>query len=193
MGARGTVNPTAMTPKSQRTRARRRRLQAQGLCIVCGRPRRPGNKNYCQVHRDYHLQYQKAHSDRAAAYARARARHLADRQAHPHTCQWCLQPIDPERWPLRRKYHPACRTARDRALAAHPVNPASHRKAVRAWQARKRAAGCCASCGKPRGPDGTTSLCRACADTRRLRDTQRRTGAPRPRSGAGGSRASGGA
>jgi len=156
----------ARARKREQTRARQQRLRAQGRCIICGQPRRPGNRNYCEGHRTYYLRYHRAHTDQAAAYARVRAKRLAERQAHPNICEWCAQPIDPAQWPLRRKYHPACRIAHDRAVAAHPANPASHRRAARAWQARQRAAGRCTCCGKPRGKRGTTSLCRRCADQR---------------------------
>jgi len=171
----------ARSRKWAQAQARRQRLQAEGRCIVCGQPRRPGNKNYCQAHRDYHLQYQRTHLDRAAAYARVHAKHLANRKAHPKICQWCGRLIDPTRWPHRWKYHPACANAHARAVAVHPANPASHRRAVRAWQARKQAAGCCTCCGKLRGRNGTTIHCRACADKHTAR-AQRRSATKRKQS-----------
>ncbi|HTU00885.1 MAG TPA: hypothetical protein VMG58_03675 [Candidatus Sulfotelmatobacter sp.] len=109
-----------------------------------------------------------AKSDRVAVYARLRAERRAHRKAHPYICQWCTRPIEPEQWPKQRKYHPACRAVRDRTFLslAYVVN---HRKAARAWQERKRQAGRCVSCGKPRGKRGTASLCRPCADKRNRR------------------------
>ena|SRR5579863_890126 len=37
------------------------------------------------------------------------------------------------------------------------------------WQQRRRAAGCCITCGQPRGANGTSYQCRACCDKRAAR------------------------
>jgi len=159
--------------KAQRARERRERLKARGLCIACGQPRVPGNQNYCEAHREYHRAYRKAHANRAALYARERAKRRAYRRAHPYTCQWCGRPIDPARFPYRVRYHPRCALQHERTRPPRTGNGPSHPRAARAWQARKRQAGCCVCCGKPRGAHGTSVYCRRCADHRNARRTQR--------------------
>ena len=159
--------------------------RAQGLCMACSRPRVPGNKNFCEVHRGYQRQYRRLY-DRAAEYAKIRAQRVADRQAHPYTCQWCGQPIDPARFPAWRRYHPGCAQVRDQTRPPRMSNSPAHLRAVRAWQARKRQAGCCACCGKLRGAGSTQTLCRPCADKREQRRKAALRGGGRSRGHASG-------
>ena len=55
----------------------------------------------------------------------------------------------------------------------------------RARYRRRRAAGMCTSCPKPRGEDGTARQCRRCADRANTLKRERRSGARMPLEGAG--------
>lgn len=42
------------------------------------------------------------------------------------------------------------------------------------WQERRKAEGCCKTCGKMRGTDGSTSYCRVCLDNKNEKQKERR-------------------
>jgi hypothetical protein len=164
----------------RRQRERRKRYQAERRCITCGQP--AVNKNYCEVHREWHRQYSRR---RYRENAEARARHLEGsrrwfrrryrcwRREHPRLCRWCLQPLSPKLG--LKKYHPRCHVARNQAFAPlRHRDPEAHRRAALAYQRRNRAAGKCVTCGRKSDGHTQCSRCRKRSNARRRQRTETR-------------------